>query len=272
MVKSKKTESNNEMERIKIKEERLSELLRKCDAVPRDINIVWLDFTGSTNTDAKLFARDAVFDAVFVADRQTAGRGRLGRSFSSDGGGLYMSLLFKRTLLPDEAMKITVYAAVCAARVIKRLTELDVKVKWVNDLFLGKKKLAGILCEGACDEFGKITHAVLGIGINIFKPEDPEISDIATSLSEHTDYLPSKEELAAAFICEMYTQAERDFISVINEYRSLSLLDGRRVTVIKPAEQYSARVLGIDDLGALVIENEDGKKEYLATGEVSVRF
>ncbi len=253
-------------------EGRLRELLLGEKSVPDSLEIYCTELSESTNTDAKNFARGAASDCVFIAKRQSHGRGRLGRSFSSGYGGLYMSFLFKRELSPEDALKITVYAAVATAAAVRRLTGLDVKIKWVNDIFIGERKLAGILCEGACDEFGKISHAVLGIGVNIARVEDTELSSIASSISEHIEDAPEPIELAAELIRQIYGKSSADFSSVVEEYRSLSLITGKRVRVIKPAGEYFARVIGIDDGGALLLEKDEGGEERLMSAEVSVRF
>lgn len=183
-----------------------------------------------------------------------------------------MTLLLKREMEPDDALKLTVTAAVCVRRALKSLCAPEVGIKWVNDIFLGEKKLAGILCEGACDEFGKITHAVLGIGLNISPPSDEGLSDIATSLSEHMEAPPSRELLAAFITEEIYRALDESFCDILSEYKKGSVLIGRDVRVVKLSGEYPARVLDIDDSGALVLLLDGGKVEHLYTGEVSVRF
>ncbi len=247
-------------------------LLAESHAVPKNLSIICFEETDSTNKDAKTAARDVCGDTLFIAGRQTAGRGRLGRSFSSDGGGLYMTLLLKREMEPDYALKLTVTAAVCVKRALKRLRVPEVGIKWVNDIFLGEKKLAGILCEGACDEFGRITHAALGIGLNISPLSDEGLSDIATSLSEHMEAAPSKELLAAFITEEIYRALGERFSDILSEYKKSSVLIGRDVRVVKLSREYHAHVLDIDESGALVLLLDGGKVEHLCTGEVSVRF
>ncbi len=259
-------------ERIAREEASLKALLEGMDFVPKDLEPRCFNISESTNKDAKNSARGAASDMIFLARSQSAGRGRLGRSFSSGEGGLYMSLLFRKSMSPDYALRITVCAAVAVQRAVKKLTGLDGKIKWVNDIFAGNKKLAGILCEGACGENGEISHAVLGIGLNILKPEDPEISDIASSLFECAEKVPDRLALAAEITNEVYHALRRDFSSVTEEYREKSCLIGRRVRVIKPAEEYEAMVLGIGDAGELVIKREGADTEALTTGEVSVRL
>ncbi len=258
--------------RNKDEEERIKSLVRGAGGVPRELEIFCRDLTDSTNADAKNSTRGAASDAVFIAKRQSAGRGRLGRTFSSEEGGLYMSFLFKRELLPADAVKITVFAAVAVRAAIERLTGIGAKIKWVNDILVGGGKLSGILCEGACDEQGKITHAVLGIGVNIKRVSDPELLGIATSIEENTDRVPERDVLAAEIIKELYAKAGSDFAEVISEYRRHSAVIGKDVRVIKPSGEYSARVLGIDEDGALILRLPDGGAERLSSGEVSVRL
>ncbi len=258
--------------RKKDDEAKLGGFLLGEPAVPRGLEIYCFDSTESTNTDAKNSARGAASDCVFIAKSQSGGRGRLGRSFSSAEGGLYMSLLFKREILPEDAMKITVFAAGCVCAAIERLTALEPKIKWVNDVFLGQKKLAGILCEGACDEFGKLSHAVVGIGINLQRLGDPALSETATSLSEHSLNVPSALCLASEIIKEFYRRAKMNFPAVISEYRSRCFIIGRTVRVIMPSGEYCASVLDIDKDGALIVKKENGETERLVSGEVSIRI
>ena len=130
-----------------ISEEKIKSLCRK-QAMPR---LLLLEETESTNTLAKKLAEEeAIPDEgiLIVAERQSAGRGRLGRSFLSDGRGLYLSYLFKPELPPEKIVRITTYSAVAMARAIDSLADTSTRIKWVNDLYLGGKKLAGILTEG----------------------------------------------------------------------------------------------------------------------------
>lgn len=183
-----------------------------------------------------------------------------------------MSLLFKKKMSPTDAMKITATAAVCVARAIEGLSGIGTEIKWVNDIYVGGRKLAGILCEGACDKFGDLTYTVLGIGINLRTPSDASLSDIATSLSEHAQAVPGRLELAAAVIRELYSASERSFSDIIGEYRRRSCVIGRRVRVIKFDGEYLAYAAGIDDAGALTVVRDDGTEEHISTGDVSIRL
>lgn len=253
-------------------ERKLAALLAGCNFGAEEIKIFCTESTESTNADAKFAARGAASDAVFISKSQSAGRGRLGRTFTSEKGGLYMSLLFKKQMCPTDAMKITATAAVCVARAIERLAEIHPQIKWVNDIYVGGKKLAGILCEGACDKFGNLTYSVLGIGINLYTPRDESLKDIATSVSEHAAAVPDALELAAEIIKEIYSSAARTFPDILDEYRRRSCVIGRRVRVIKFDTEYLAYASGIDDAGALTVIRDDGAEEHIATGDVSIRL
>ncbi len=231
--------------------------------------IILYESTDSTNTRAKEYAKEHPGDpAIFIADCQTAGRGRRGRSFVSNAGaGIYMSIL----TYPDEkgadATAVTARTAVILARAIESLRHCDIKIKWVNDLYLGGKKLAGILTEGEMDNNGKIAYQVVGMGINIYKNAiSDDISAIATSLEDELNRTPDREALVASIIKEFFTH-EGEYYS---EYKSRSFIIGKNVTVLKLNESYEAKVLDINPDFSLEIER-DGKKEKLFTGEISLR-
>ena len=143
------------------------------------------DTVGSTNDEARAFAeKNKGKDAFFIAREQTSGRGRRGRVFVSREGGLYMSYLLHPKMPAADSVMLTVFSAVALAEVIEEMTDAKVGIKWVNDLFLGGKKLAGILAEGGFSKDGKgFEYAVVGIGINLHGCTlAPEILGLATTL------------------------------------------------------------------------------------------
>ena len=235
------------------------------------IKVVFYDTTDSTNTRAKEYARQTREreNVIFVANHQTAGRGRLGRSFvSKEGAGIYLSIL----TYPDEsgadATAVTARAAVALARAIDSLAGTKTQIKWVNDIFLGGKKLAGILTEAEMLENGKIGYLVVGMGINVYKNAiSDEISGIATSIESETDSAPDRNLLVASIVKEYLTSTD----DCLADYRAKSLVIGKSVKVIKPTEQYEATVIGINDDFSLQIQR-DGKEERLFTGEISIRI
>ena len=147
----------------------------------------YLEEIDSTNRYVKqLGAAGAPEGRVVIANRQSAGRGRLGRSFFSPGEkGIYMSVLLRPEIELERAVLITSMAAVAVARAIERVSDIPAKIKWVNDIFLNRKKVCGILTESGINaETGKLEYAVLGIGVNVGSMEFPEeLKGIATSVS-----------------------------------------------------------------------------------------
>ena len=251
---------------------------RKIGALSKDLPIIVYKTIDSTNTQAKLSAENGQYkDAVFIASEQTAGRGRLGRSFISEGGkGLYLSILLGGPFAPDFAVSFTTYMAVIAARCIERLTGTNPKIKWVNDIYLSGKKLAGILTEGKADESGEaLSYAVVGIGINLLKQEfDNEVKSIATTLEDECGKKVDVNVLAAMIVKEFFENLPLLLAGtkeIAAEYKSRSFLIGERVNVIKPTETYEAFVTDITDKCELVLELPDGSHKILSTGEVSVR-
>lgn len=230
----------------------------------------------STNTYLKEEAeRGAPEGTVGIALSQSGGRGRRGRSFFSEAGGLYMSILLRPTLPPDKATLITAAAAVAVARAVKSLTGLSPRVKWVNDILLSGKKLAGILTEAALTLSGdRLAYAVLGIGINVARVDFPsELSEIATSLGAHLDMPPPLPLLAAACLTEIKeVLREIDSPALIDAYRALSAVTGRLVTVIGHGAEYTARVREILDDGSLAVIDENGREHILSSGEISVKL
>ena len=258
---------------MSLKERRIK---RKIGALSKDLPIIVYKTIDSTNTQAKLSAENGQYkDAVFIASEQTAGRGRLGRSFISEGGkGLYLSILLGGPFAPDSAVSLTTYMAVIAARCIERLTGTNPQIKWVNDVYLGGKKLAGILTEGKADESGEaLKFAVVGIGINLLKQEfDSEVKSIATTLEDECGKRVDVSTLAAMIVKEFLENVPlAGTTEIAKEYKSRSFLIGERVNVIKPTETYEALVTDITDQCELVLKLDDGKTEILSTGEVSVR-
>lgn len=232
--------------------------------------IVFYEKTDSTNTRAKEYAEatDSRETVVFIANSQTAGRGRRGRSFvSNEGAGIYISILTYPTEDGFDATKTTAEAAVALARAVEALCDCDVRIKWVNDLFFGGKKLAGILTEGKMLENGKIAYSVVGMGINVYKNAiSDEISTIATSIENELNYAPDRSRLAAVIIKEFLNRGDCH-----NEYKARSVVIGRDVTVVKLNESYPARVIDINPDYSLLIEHE-GVEERLLTGEISLRI
>lgn len=226
--------------------------------------------TDSTNLRAKEYAKENPGEsAIFIADCQSAGRGRRGRSFVSNrGAGIYISFLIYPEEKANDATQMTAKAAVALARAVESMCDCKVDIKWVNDLYLGGKKLAGILTEGEVDNEGKIAYQVVGMGINVYKNAiSEEISDIATSIESEINCKIDRSRLAARIIKEFLA----DRVDCREEYKARSNILGKRVTVIKANESYEAEVLDINPDFSLKIISDRGV-ENLFTGEVSLRL
>ncbi len=229
--------------------------------------------TDSTNLRARELAeKGAPHGTAVIALSQTEGRGRFTRRFVSDIGGLYMSVIL-RGIPTDAAMRLTPYAAVCAARAIEALCEgVTVDVKWVNDLYLEGRKLAGILTESALSDDGRtLDYAIVGIGINLTNELDAELSRIAVSLDEVT--APPDIGLLSQRIVSALTLAARAVTDggFLQEYRNRCFLLGQRVTVYG-ADVYEATALSVADDASLTVLLDNGETRSLSSGEVSVRI
>ena len=228
--------------------------------------------TDSTNTRAREHAAGG-FDGqpcIFIAEGQYSGRGRRGRSFDSERcAGLYISFLFKPTEKSRDVASVTAEAAVKVCRAVESVCDITVGIKWVNDIFVNGKKLAGILTEGEFDSCGELSYLVCGIGINLKKRTFPdEISKIATSVEEVTGVMPDINLLAAKIITEFFWEND----GYMNEYRERSTVLGKRVEVRRlTGERFFALADSITDAGALSVIKDDGTRETLISAEVSLR-
>ncbi|TAH65261.1 MAG: biotin--[acetyl-CoA-carboxylase] ligase [Anaerolineaceae bacterium] len=232
---------------------------------------------GSTNTLAKEMASaGATQGTVIIANEQTEGRGRMGRSFySPDSTGLYLSLILRPKLNLDDSLLITTTAAVAVAQAIEKLTNDDVHIKWVNDLFMNGKKVCGILTEASLNiENGGLEYAIVGIGVNVTTKDFPDdIKTVAGSIfSNSPKDIPATSVLAAEILNNlsnsMDNPSDPDYLL---EYKKRSFIIGKDIYVLKGNDTHPAKAVDIDDRARLIVEYSDGNKEVLSSGEVSVR-
>ncbi len=237
---------------------------------------VYDELEGSTNTKLKALADSHPCGAAVVADGQTGGRGRLGRAFHSpSGAGIYLSVLLKAPWPQCDMMGLTTLAAVAVRAAIEEMTGLAAGIKWVNDLMVADRKLAGILTETSLDfESGEMTSAVLGIGINCHKAEyPPELQGLAISIEEATGQKPSRARLIARIldkIDEMMALDRDGCNAYMTEYRRHCVTVGRKIdlrqgNLVRPGE-----AIGLSRDGALVVRFEDGHTENVQVGEASL--
>ena len=215
---------------------------------------------------------------VLIAGMQTDGKGRLGRRFYSPADtGVYMSILLRPTdIQPSKALRLTTAAAVAVCRAIESVSGKDPKIKWVNDVYLDNRKVCGILTEGAVSlESGSLDYVVLGVGINVYRPEKgfpADIEDIAGYIFEEKTS-DGKNMIAAAFLNNfMKIYQSGDFESYIDEYRKRSFVIKKNIDVINDGSIRKAFALGIDDNCRLIVCFEDGTMEHLDAGEISIRL
>lgn len=230
----------------------------------------------STNRYLKELAKEGAKEGtIIIANQQSAGRGRLGRSFFSPAeSGIYMSILLRPEVELQKSVRITSMAAVAVARAIEKVSGIETKIKWVNDIFLNGKKVCGILTESGINTVtGNLDYAVLGIGINVGKIEFPEeLKDIATSVCNECQHSVTRTELIVEILkeLEVWYPSLQDG-SFLKESRERSLVLGKEILVVGSKEaSYRAKAVDLDTMGQLWIERE-GKKEPLYSGEVSIR-
>lgn len=242
---------------------------------PWSDKLLVLDTVDSTNTYAKdLAVRGAAHGTVVLANHQTGGRGRLGRSFASPAGkGIYLSVILRCDTPPSELMHLTCMAAEAVRRAIFDAAGLSCGIKWINDLVVGQKKLCGILTELVTTPQG--FAIVVGAGVNCSQlPEDfpGDVAPMATSLLQCG--CPTDRWVLAAAMIRRLWQADRDLLSPkdwLDSYRTNCVTIGRDVQLLRDGTVRQAHADGMDDHGALLVTLADGTQETVFSGEVSVR-
>lgn len=241
------------------------------------INIEILDCVSSTNKLLKETAAQDNEGKVIIALEQTAGRGRFLRKFYSPNGcGIYMSILLKPKISAHKAVLITAAAAAAVADSAEYLTEKKTGIKWVNDVLIDHKKVCGILTEGSVNtDTGDFNWAVLGIGINAYMPDGgypDDIKDIASAVFEKKEQ-DFKNRLAAQVLdrfWDYYLSLEEK--TFLDSYKKRSFILGKPITVIKNENSTPAKAIDIDDNCRLLVEYQNGQREYLSSGEISIRI
>ncbi len=236
--------------------------------------IVSLPSVDSTNEEAKRQGdAGAPHGTVIVADEQTGGKGRLGRRWvSPPGSGLWFSVLLRPDVLPGEAAGVTLLSAVAVCRGIRSLTGCEAKIKWPNDVVIGTKKVCGILTELSA-EMEHIHYLIPGIGVNTGNESfPPELADRATSLYLETGKRVSRAALLAEVLRELEALYDTYGVSSFpEEYRSLCVSVGRRVSLTRGGRKITGTATGIAKDGALIVMTEDGEEIAVSSGEVLVQ-
>ena len=232
---------------------------------------------GSTNQEARqrAISEEAGHGSFVLAQSQSAGRGRRGRSFySPDGAGLYLSVVLRPKGSLRESLILTAEAAVAVYKAVRELTGIELDIKWVNDLYLNGRKVCGILTEAVTDfESGEIEFAVVGIGINLYREEQgfpPELENVAGALYPDKASAEglNRSRLAAELVNRLLEETRE--LKLPPEYRERSMLLGKEIRICGGSQTGTAQALDICSDGRLKVRMEDGTECILSCGEVSV--
>ncbi len=230
----------------------------------------------STNTKAKELAeKGAIEGTMVIAESQTRGRGRMGRQwYSSPGAGIYTSLILRPTIPPLAAPKITLMTAVAIAEALLSQLDLDIRIKWPNDILIQGKKLVGILTE-ISSEMNVVHYIVVGLGLNVNTPRrdfPPELQNIATSLFMETGNVCSRARLIRGFLEQFEKYYNRfkqdDFHHIVARWKQLSNAIGQRIVVDIRGEKHTGTIMDVDDEGGLLLQEEQGKVLRIVSGEI----
>ena len=240
--------------------------------------ILFFESVSSTNTVAmEMAAQGCAEGTIVIAETQTTGKGRLGRSWISPAGkNLYMSIVLRPAMSPRDATALTLLSAVACASAIRHSSSVAVTIKWPNDIIVGDRKLGGILTEIKAD-LDRITHAVVGIGINVnlaLADMPDEIAVIATSIINQTGEPTSRTELAGEVIREfdkwyglLKTKGKQ---VIIDEWLAMSSTIGKQVLVSAGKVHLKGSAEGIDDEGLLILKLADGTYRKVSAGDVTI--
>lgn len=236
----------------------------------------------STNTQARRQGEEgAAHGAVIVANTQTAGRGRRGRTWNSPkDSGLFYTMLLKPQIMPSNAPMLTLVQAMAAAKGIRKISGLEALIKWPNDIVINGKKVAGILTEMSA-QIDYVNYIVVGTGINVHQLDFPkEIVKTASSIDlsskeNGTEIHVSRAELLNAILEEFEVYYEKyiqtqDLSAIAEEYNQLLVNKGRQVRVLDPIGEFEGQALGINPQGELLVKHQE-KIVKISSGEVSVR-
>ena len=241
----------------------------KTNRIGRNVKYVYS--TDSTNNEAKRRS-DEADGTVFAAEVQTGGKGRLGKSWSSpEGGGIWMSILLKPDIVPDEAPEITLIAGLAVCRALKDCGAL---IKWPNDVVINGKKVCGILTEMSA-EIERVNYIVCGIGINVNTAVFPEeLRETAVSIYTVTGEKRSRAAILRRVLEEfepLYDEYLKNRLkNIISEYESMCVNISRRVSVLYNGTSVYGTAVGVTENGRLIIDTDNGRIT-VSSGEVSVR-
>ncbi len=239
------------------------------------LEVIVFDSVDSTNNEAKrMLANGFASNALIVANEQTSGRGRLGRSFySPKNTGIYMTFLMQSDLLLSDAVTVTTAAAVAVVKAIEQVTDIVPEIKWVNDVYVNGRKVCGILTEAVSDfETGVAKSVIIGIGINITTEDFPdEIKSRASSLGVSSPVRNALISAAANELCDIWHKLP-DRTAFISCYKSHSMIIGREIDFYINNVKSTGTAADIDENGGLIVDLPDGTQTTLSSGEVTIRL
>ena len=260
---------------------------RNQESLILEPHVLLFDEIDSTNTECKRRIRELPYGedifshipegTVFLSDYQTAGRGRMGKSFlSPKGSGLYFSILTKPKGQNKNPLVLTCHAAVAVKRAVKEVFGMELSIKWVNDLFYKGKYLVGILAEGQLSDFSSLAYCIMGIGINLFLPESgfpEELSGIAGALFDYNEDKKenlNRNQFLASILFHYFSLLDQD--KVEEEYRRENILLTKDILFTENHQDYRGRVEGILEDGSLSVRCRDGSTKIVSSGEVKEKF
>ena len=250
-------------------------------------HVLLFDEIDSTNTECKRRIQELPYGedifshisegTVFLSDYQTAGRGRMGKSFlSPKGSGLYFSILTKPRGENKNPLVLTCHAAVAVKRAVKEVFDKELSIKWVNDLFYKGKKLVGILAEGQLSDSSSLAYCIMGIGINLFLPESgfpEELSGIAGTLFDYHEEKKetiNRNQFLASILFHYFSLLDQD--KVEEEYRKENILLTKDILFTENHQEYRGRVEAILEDGSLSVRCQEGGMKIVSSGEVKEKF
>lgn len=241
--------------------------------------LLCLDTVDSTNNELKRRADTAPDGLAVLAQEQTGGRGRLGRSFVSPAGkGLYLSVLLRPQCVLADAGMLTAWTAVAVCRALERCCGVRAGIKWPNDIVLEDRKLCGILTELELEaETAALRHVIVGVGINVSQDAadfGPEVAPVAISLAQALGRAPRRSQLAAEVLSaldDLYRAFPAQKADYLARYRALCVTAGRAVRVLRPGQVRTGTAEAVNEDFALLVRWDNGEQEALSSGEVSVR-
>ena len=234
-------------------------------------NIEIFDSIDSTNKYLKSKINEKNYGTIVISNEQTNGYGKKNRQFMSNKDvGIYMSILINPNCLIEESLKITILTSVAILSAIKSICNLDVKLKWVNDIILNDLKVGGILCESQINLNNNIIdNMIVGIGINVKEFEfPPSLKNIATSIENNINIKISRNALISEIInfFDLYFIEKANYIDL---YKENSYVLGKDITVIQNDKQFYAKAIDIDDSGSLIVQGQE-KIIKLISSDISI--